>query len=203
MESSSTAHVGGTVLGVAFTDGAQNVLSGLCTQQRAQPGHIQEVLQASLAISPSFSRGPAASTGFLALLIASSPDVSPTSDEVRPDGPRALYILPGLRPLPSPTQDGPAQSLPWCGHKVSCCSWAPWLTFSAPSLRLERPGRMPAGSSPPLQGSGQSLVRVLAEFPANPWSDGLRSPVGKPQCVGQYSIDCPHPLIGQCRLVSE
>lgn len=136
-------------------------------------------------------------------IIASSPDVSPTSDRVRPDCPRALYILPGLRPLPSPTQDGPAQSLPWCGHKVSCCSWAPWLTFSAPTLRLERPGRMPAGSSPPLQGSGQSLVRVLAEFPANPWSDGLRSPVGKPQCVGQYSIDCPHPLIGQCRLVSE
>lgn len=50
------------------------------------------------------------------------------------------------------------------------------------------------GSSPPCHGSGRSLVRVLTEFTVRPQSDGLRSPMGKPQCVGQYSIaeDCPH-----------
>lgn len=143
-ESSCTVHSGGMVLGVEFTDRAQNVQSSLCAKQRVYPGHVQQVLQAPLAIAPSFSQGPAASTGNLAPIDSSSPDVSHTNDGVQPDGTRVLYLLLWLRPLPSPTQDGPAQSLSWCGYKVSCCSRAPWLTFAAP-LRLERPGRMPAG----------------------------------------------------------
>lgn len=153
--------------GVVFTDRAQNVLSGLCEQQRVHPRHIQEVLQAPLAVAPSFSRGPAAPTGNLALITSSSPDVSHTNDGVQPDGTRALYLLSWLRPLPSPTQDEPAQSLSWCGHKVSCCSRAPWLTFAAP-LRLERPGRMPVGGlrcSPGLLPSTPGLWPVPGQGP--------------------------------------
>ena len=41
--------------------------------------------------------------------------------------------------------------------------------------------------APPLH--SRALARAwsgsLLEFPGNPWSDGLRSPVGKPQCGGQ------------------
>ena len=46
----------------------------------------RKVLRASLAISPSFSRRPAASTGHLALLIGSSPDSSPARVRVQPHG---------------------------------------------------------------------------------------------------------------------
>lgn len=144
MESSCTAHNGGMVLGVKFTDRAQNVWSSLCMKQRVYPGARAGSPPGTSGHCSIFLLGPAASTANLALIDSSSPDVSHTNDGVQPDGTRVLYLLLWLRPLPSPTQDRPAQSLSWCGHKVSCCSRAPWLTFAAP-LRLERPGRMPAG----------------------------------------------------------
>lgn len=180
------------------------MLSSVCVQQRVCTEHLREVLQSSLAVSPSFSRGTAASTGHLALLIGPSPDFSLTGHKAQPDGPWTLYAWPGeASPLPHSGLPSSVFILVW--PTVYCCSWAPWLTFSAPSLRLERPGSVPAGGlgcSPELLPSPPGLWLQPGQGPggvlSQPLSDSLRSPSGKPQYVGQYSTatDCPQTPLG-------
>lgn len=189
-ETTCRAHPG-IELSVTFTRGAGDGRAA-APVPRAPPGS-SPVLSGHF---PSFCWGPAASTQHLAIT-GSSPGDSPASHRAWPDGPRAL--------LSFPTQDCQTQS-PSCMGTRSLQQLGPLADLLAPSLRLERPGRGPKGGSrlcswllPPLQGSGWSLLRVLTEFSAKPWPcDGLRSPVGKPRCPGQYSraFGCPSPSLG-------
>lgn len=142
---SLTVYIRRVAPSVAFTDGAQNVLNGTGEWQRVRPMQVRQVPSSSLAISPSFCCGPAASTRHLALFIGSSPDVCPTSHRVQRDGPKGLafsaWVEGPLLPHPGPTSS--ALILVWAQGLLP--QLGPLADLLSSLFRLERPGRVPAG----------------------------------------------------------
>lgn len=140
-ETTCSAHPRGGAVCLIYR-GAPSALSGLCVQQRGHRTHTQEVLQPSLAVSPPLW-GPKP-TGHLAPFTGFPPRVCPASHRVQPDGPMASYTLPSLGSSPSPA--GLVSSvLALVRAQGLLPQLGPWLTFPAPSLQLDRPGRVPAG----------------------------------------------------------
>lgn len=113
--------------------------------QYVRPVQVQQVPSSSLAISPSFCYGPAASPRHLALLIGSSPDVCPTSHRVQRDGPKGLAFSAWVEgpPLPYPRPTSSALILVWAQGLL--LQLGPLADLLSSFFRLERPGRVPAG----------------------------------------------------------